>query len=152
MQTTRRFAALALASALLLSACTGGDEGPNGGGPTGITGSEDTGPTPAETFTPGVGVYTYENAGLKVTADIVGTSGTVEVDNGTDNDLEQLDLYVLDAADGHEIGVEVQGSAPVSAGDTSTFEISLGQTEVDQIGLLILLFGKDNYGAFVRTG
>ena len=152
VKTTRRFAALALASALLLGACTGGEENPNGQAPTGSTGSQDTGPTPAQTFSPGVGVFTYENAGLKVTVSIQGTSGTVEVDNGTDNALEELDLYVLDAVDGHEIQVEVQGSAPVAAGDPATFEISLGKTEVDQIGLLVLLFGKDNYGAFVRTG
>jgi hypothetical protein len=152
LKTTRRFAALALASALFLGACTGGEEDPNGEDLTGATGSQDTGPTPAQTFTPGVGVFTYENAGLKVTVNIEGTSGTVEVDNGTDHDLEQLDLYVLDAVDGHEIQVEVRGSTPVAAGDPATFEISLGETEVDQIGLLVLLFGKDNYGAFVRTG
>jgi len=153
VKTTRRFAVLTLASALLLGACTGGEE-PNVGptDSTGSTGSQDTGPTPAQTFTPGVGVFTYENAGLKVTVNIQGTSGTVEVDNGTDHDLDKLDLYVLDAVDGHEIQVEVQGSEPVAAGDPATFEISLGETEVDQIGLLVLLFGKDNYGAFVRTG
>ena len=151
VQTTRRFAAFALASALLLGACTGGTEGPSGG-TAGVTGPEDTGPTPAASFTPGVGQYTYENAGLKVTADIQGTSGTLEVDNATENDLEQPGLYILDAVDGHRIEVDVQGSAPVAAGDTATFDISLGQTDVDQIGLLILLFGKDNYGAFVRTG
>jgi len=154
VKTTRRFAVLTLASALLLGACTGGEE-PNVG-PTDSTGSTGstgyTGPTPAQTFTPGVGVFTYENAGLKVTVNIQGTSGTVEVDNGTDHDLDKPDLYVLDAVDGHEIQVEVQGSEPVAAGDPATFEISLGETEVDQIGLLVLLFGKDNYGAFVRTG
>jgi len=152
MQTTRRFAALALASALLLGACIGGEDDPNGESPTGITGPQDTGPTPAETLTPGVGVFTYENAGLKVTADIEGTAGTVEVDNGTDNDLEEPGLYILDAVDGHRVQVEVQGSAPLAAGETATFPVSLGETDVDQIGLLILLFGKDNYGAFVRTG
>lgn len=151
MQTTRRFAALALASTLLLGACTGGDDGPADGG-TGVpTGSEDTGPTPAASFTPGVGEFTYENAGLQVRADIEGTTGTVEVDNGSDNDLDPLGLYVLDAVDGHEVDVQVQGSAPVAAGEKATFQVSL-DTDVDQIGLLILLFGKDNYGAFVRTG
>jgi hypothetical protein len=97
-------------------------------------------------------VFTYENAGLKVTADIQGASGTVEVDNATDNDLGPLGLYILDAVDGHEVEVEVQGSVPVPAGQTATFPVSLGEADVDQIGLLVLLFGQDNYGAFVRTG
>lgn len=152
MQPTRRFAALALVSMLILGACTGDEEDPGNGGSTGVTGGEDTGPTPVQTVTPGVGVFTYENAGLRVTADIEGTAGTVEVDNGTDNDLEQPGLYILDAVDGHEIPVEIQGSAPVGAGESATFDISLGDTDVDRIGLLVLLFGKDNYGAFVRTG
>lgn len=151
MQSTRRFAALALVSTLLLGACTGGDGGSGDGGTGGLTGPQDTGPTPAASFTPGVGEFTYENAGLRVTADIEGATGTVAVDNGSDNDLDPLGLYVLDAVDGHEVEVQVQGSAPVAAGEEATFEIAL-DTDVDQIGLLILLFGKDNYGAFVRTG
>jgi hypothetical protein len=148
MQSTGRFVALALTSALLLGACTGGDE-PSG--VTGTTGSQDTGPTPAETFTPGAGTFTYENAGLKVTVDVQGASATMQVDNGTDHGLEKPGLYVLDAADGHQIDVEVPQGEPIGAGDSATFEVSLGQVDVDQIGLLVLLFGKDNYGAFVRT-
>jgi hypothetical protein len=151
MEPTRRFAALSLATVLLLGACTAGGDDPNGEA-TGSTGSEETGPTPAQTTIPGVGVFTYQNAGLRVTADIEGTQGTLEVDNGTDNDLERPGLYILDAVDGHEIPVDVAASAPVPAGEAGTFAISLGQTDVDQIGLLVLLFGKDNYGAFVRTG
>ena len=150
MQSTGRFVALALASALLLGACTGG--GPSGGtGATSTTGSQDTGPTPAQSFTPGAGTFTYENAGLKVTVDIQGETGTMTVDNGTDHDLEKPGLYVLDAADGHQIDVEVQQGAPIAAGDSATFDVALGQVDVDAIGLLVLLFGKDNYGAFVRT-
>jgi len=155
MQTTRRFAALAVASALLLGACTGGDEGSGTTGATGgvgITGSQDTGPTPAQTLTPGVGTFTYENGGLTVTFDVEGSSGTLEVDNRSGHDLDDPDLYVLDAVDGHEIAVDVRQSAPVAAGEIATFDVSLGEVDVDQVGLLVLLFGRDNYGAFVRTG
>jgi hypothetical protein len=155
METTRRFAALAVALTLLLGACTSSGEGSDSTGPTGtagITGVQDTGPTPAPTLTPGVGTFTYENGGLTVTADVEGSSGLLEVANRSGNDLGAPDLYVLDAVDGHEIPVDVVGSAPVPAGETSTFDISLGEIDVDQVGLLVLLFGKDNYGAFVRTG
>jgi len=59
---------------------------------------------------------------------------------------------VLDAVDGHEIEVDVLQSAPVDAGETAIFDVSLSEVDVDQIGLLVLLFGRDDYGAFVRTG
>jgi len=151
MQRTRRFAALAVASALLLGACTGGDGGSNGGA-TGASAPQDTGPTPAETLTPGAGEFTYANSGLVVTVEVEGSAGTLEVDNGTDHDLAEPGLYVLDAVDGHEIEVDVLQSAPVDAGETAIFDVSLSEVDVDQIGLLVLLFGRDDYGAFVRTG
>jgi hypothetical protein len=149
MEPTRRFAALVLVSTLLLGGCTG-SEGPNDDG--GATGSTETGPTPAQSLTPGVARYTYENAGLTVRVDLEGDSGTMAVDNATGNDLDRPDLYVLDAVDGHEIDVQVLDSEPVGAGDSATFDVSMGEADIDRIGLLVLLFGKDNYGAFVRTG
>ncbi len=42
-------------------------------------------------------------------------------------------------------------SAPVAAGERATFDVTLDGVTVDDIGLLVLLFGADNYGAFVRT-
>jgi hypothetical protein len=42
-------------------------------------------------------------------------------------------------------------AAPVPAGQTATFDAAFEGVEVRNIGLLILLFGRDNYGAFVRT-
>ncbi len=148
-QPTVRLAAFAL-SAVVLAACTG--SAADRDGQTGTTGSVDTGPTPAQTLTPGVAVYTYENAGLEVVVDIRGSDATLSVDNGTEHDLDEPDLYVLDAVDGHEVDVRVLDAAPVGAGERATFEVDLGEVEVDRIGLLVLLFGRDNYGAFVRTG
>ena len=155
MEPTRRFVMLAVAGSMLLAGCTGsGDEGDATGatGGVGITGVQDTGPTPAQTLTPGVGSFTYENGGLTVTVDVEGSAGTLEVDNRSGHDLDAPDLYVLDAVDGHEIAVDVTEGAPIGAGETATFDVSLGDVDVDQVGLLVLLFGKDNYGAFVRTG
>lgn len=151
MQPTRRFAALALASAVLLGACTGGEGDPGGTAGTGETGSVDTGPTPAETLTPGQGVYTYQNAGLTVTLTVEGASATLNVDNGTEHDLDPPGLYVLDAVDGHQIDLEVTEAAPIPAGESAGFDVTLGDVSLEQIGLLVLLFGQDNYGAFVRT-
>jgi hypothetical protein len=146
--TGRLVAVLCLATAL--GACTGGD-----GGSTASTGPSTTGevPTPAQTFTgaPGTATYEYANEGLLVTVDLDGSDGTLEVQNGSEHDLAPPGLYVEDAADGHEIDGEVVDSAPVSAGQTATFDVRLDDITVDDIGLLVLLFGADNYGAFVRT-
>jgi hypothetical protein len=80
-----------------------------------------------------------------------GSDGTMDVKNDSDNDLDAPGLYVLDAADGHEVDGTVLDAAPVAAGDTASFDVRLDDLSVDDIGLLVLLFGADNYGAFVRT-
>lgn len=157
VKTTGRFIAL-VAVAALLTGCTGGSDGGNpngeGTGPSGTGPSGgDGGPTPVETTTgpPGTGTYEYVNAGLRVVVNIDGTEGTMDVDNGTDHELSDPDFYILDARDGSEIDGEVADPAPIPAGEEATFGISFEGVEVRNIGLLVLLFGTDNYGAFVRT-
>jgi hypothetical protein len=149
MKPTGRLVVL-LCLAIVLGACTGGDDGS-----TTSTGPSTTSevPTPAQTFTgaPGTATYEYANEGLLVTVDLDGSDGTLEVDNGSEHDLDPPGLYVEDAADGHEIDGEVVESAPVASGETATFDVRLDDITVDDIGLLVLLFGADNYGAFVRT-
>lgn len=161
VKPTRRFVALALGLALLVAACTGDGDGSNGDGATngsGATGGsgtgatgEDGGPTPVEGGPALTGTYEYVNAGLRVIVRIDGSEGTMEVDNGTERELPRPDLYVRDARDGHEIAVDVVDAAPIAAGEIGTFEATFEGIEVRNIGLLILLFGRDNYGAFVRT-
>jgi hypothetical protein len=138
---------------IALTACTGGDDG--GSGSTASTGPSTTSqvPTPAQTFTgaPGTATYEYANEGLLVTLDLDGSNGTLAVENDSEHDLDPPGLYVEDAVDGHEIDVEVVDSTPVAAGERATFDVKLDGITVDDIGLLVLLFGADNYGAFVRT-
>ena len=67
------------------------------------------------------------------------------------NDLDAPGVYVKGAVDGHEIDGEVVASTPVAAGERATFDVRLDGITVDDIGLLVLLFGADDYGAFVRT-
>jgi hypothetical protein len=149
MKPTGRLVAL-LCLAIALGACTGGD-----GGSTGATGASTISevPTPAQTFTgaPGTATYEYANEGLVVTVGLDGSDGTLEVENDSEHDLGPPGLYVEDAVDGHEIDGEVADSAPVAAGETASFDVRLDGITVDDIGLLVLLFGADNYGAFVRT-
>jgi len=136
----------------LLSSCTNeqdGVSGPTGDGETTIV------PTPVTTVTgaPGTAVYTYINGGLLVTVELGGNAGTITVDNGTERRVGTPDVYVLDALDGHRIEGEVASAAPVAAGERSTFDLTVGGiTHAGNIGLLVLLLGADNYGAFVRTG
>jgi hypothetical protein len=152
MKPTGRLVAL-LCLAIALGACTGDDGGESGS--TASTGPSTTsqGPTPAHTFTgaPGTATYEYANEGLLVTLDLDGSNGTLAVENDSEHDLDPPGLYVKDAVDGHEIDVEVVDSAPVVAGEQATFDVKLDGITVDDIGLLVLLFGADNYGAFVRT-
>ena len=149
MKPTGRLVAL-LCLAIALGACTGGN-----GGTTGATGASMTSevPTPAQTFTgaPGTATYEYANEGLLVTVGLDGSDGTLEVENDSQHDLDPPGLYVEDAVDGGEVDGEVLDSAPVAAGETATFDVRLDGITVDDIGLLVLLFGADNYGAFVRT-
>jgi hypothetical protein len=152
MKPTGRLVAL-LCLAIALGACTGGDG--DSGASTASTGPSTTSqaPTPAQTFTgaPGTATYEYANEGLLVTLDLDGSNGTLEVQNDSANDLDPPGLYVEDAVDGHQIDVEVVDSAPVAAGEQATFDVKLDGITVDDIGLLVLLFGADNFGAFVRT-
>lgn len=149
MKPTGRLVVLVVV-VIALGACTGGE-----GGSTATTGPSPTSdvPTPAQTFTgaPGTAVYEYANEGLLVTLELDGSDGTLEVDNGSASDLDAPGLYVKDAVDGHEVDGEVIGSAPVAAGERAMFEVTLDGVTVDDIGLLVLLFGADDFGAFVRT-
>jgi hypothetical protein len=151
----RRSIAFAFCIALLPSACTGDDGGSNRNGatgePTGGTGVTNDGPTPVESGSATAGTYEYVNAGLHVTITIDGNEGRMEVENGTDRELPRPDFYILNARDGTEISGDVADPAPIPAGETVTFDVAFEGVEVRDIGLLILLFGSDNYGASVRT-
>jgi hypothetical protein len=154
MKPIGRSLALAVVSLVALAACTGEEEPPAATASTGGETSTSAVPTPAETFTgaPGTATFTYALEGLTVTVELDGSEGTMVVENGSEHDLDAPGLYVLDAVDGHEVDGEVLASAPVPAGGSATFDVALDGLGVEDIGLLVLLFGADNYGAFVRTG
>lgn len=142
MQPTGRPVVLALVLAFALAACTGEDGSAEGG----ASGS----PEPAETISvaPGATVYRYVNAGLVATLDL--DEGTLEVENRTGHPLPKPGFYVLDASDGTQIDGQVAAATDVPAGETATFDVSLEGIAFEDIGLVVLLMGKDNYGAFVK--
>lgn len=153
MQPTHRFAraaALVLVAVVFTVACTSG--GGNEPGPTGTNDSGGESPTPVQTATgpPGTAVYRYANAGLVATMRLDGEAGTLEIENLTGRELPPPDFYILDARDGRRVKGEVRDSTSIPDGQTMTFDVSFSGLGIDDIGLVILLMGRDNYGAFVR--
>ena len=152
MKPTHRFArtaAVLLVAVVLAAACSSGGSEP---GPTGTNGSGGESPTPVQTATgpPGTAVYRYANAGLVATIRLDGEAGTLEIENGTGRELPPPDFYILDARDGSRVKGEVRDPTSIPDGQTMTFGVSFSGLEIDDIGLVILMMGRDNYGAFVR--
>ncbi|HSD49635.1 MAG TPA: hypothetical protein VLE71_07385 [Actinomycetota bacterium] len=153
METTGRLLVLAVALVLALTGCTGGDE-PNAGstgasgGTAGTGATAPSGPTGTISVPPGSSVYRYVNAGLQAVLDL--DTDTLEIRNETGSDLARPGFYVLDARDGTQIDGQVVDPAAVPAGETATFDVTLDGIELRNIGLVVLLMGPDNLGAFVQ--
>jgi hypothetical protein len=145
MKTTGRLGLLALALALASASCTGASGTVDGGG-DGVGG-----PTPPDVvIRPGdSGVYRYVNAGLVATLDL--RARTLEIENATGRTLAKPAFYALHAEDGHRVDGRVIDPAPIPAGETVRFAVELDGIAPKDIGLIVLLIGRDNYGAFVQT-
>jgi len=135
--------------AAVTTACSSGGNEP---GPSGTNGSGSGNPTPVQTATgpPSTAVYRYANAGLVATMRLDGEAGTLEIENGTGRELPPPDFYILDARDGGRVKGDVADPTSIPDGQTMTFDVSFSRLGIDNIGLVILLMGQDNYGAFVR--
>lgn len=151
MKTTGRLVVLAVAL-LALTACTSDEPG---GGPTGASGgtagtgaTAPSGPTGTISVPPGSSVYRYVNAGLQAVLDL--DTDTLEIRNETGSNLAKPGFYVLDARDGSQVDGQVIEPAAIPAGDTATFDVALDGIELRNIGLVVLLMGPDNLGAFVQ--
>lgn len=146
MKTTGRLGTLALVPLLALAAvaCTGAAGKSDG------TGDGKGQASPSEpVLRPGdSGVYRYANAGLVATLDLA--KGTLEIENDTGRTLAKPGFYALHATDGRRVEGRVIDATAVPAGETRTFDVELDGIAPDDIGLLVLLIGRDNYGAFVE--
>jgi hypothetical protein len=146
MGTTHRFAALLLLVAVLSAGCTSdGDDGASNGPSSATATASETVAAPVK------GEYSYSNAGLNASVRFDPSGGaTLEIDNDTGRALPKPGLYVENASTGKEIDGKVLSAAAVPDGKTSTFDVTFPpEVRPDTIGLLILLFGPDNYGAFI---
>jgi len=131
-------------------ACTRSNEGEPRA--TGTTGSGSGTVTPGQTATgpPGTAVYRYMNPGLVATMSLDGDSGTLAIENDTVRDLPPPGFYILDARNGDRVNGQVKGATSIPNRETKTFRVSFGGLSIKDIGLVILLIGHDNYGAFAR--
>ena len=146
MKTTGRFVTLTLVLALGLVACTGdgGKDGTDGGKTGGGSGE----PTETISVPPGSSVYRYANAGLVAVLDL--DADTLEIQNESGHTLPKPSFYVLAAGDGARTDGKVADATEVADAQTATFDVSLAGIDPKDIGLVVLLMGKDNYGAFVQ--
>lgn len=150
MQTTRRLLTFALVLSLASAACTdGGDSAAGATAGSGATG--EVGPTPVISGSATSATYEYRGAGVRVTLEIEGAAGTMDVTNGSGLELGDPGFYILDARDGTRIDGLVTSPAPVPDKQRATFDISFQGIAIPDIGAIGLLFGTDNFGLLVRT-
>jgi len=116
------------------------------------TGSGAGNVTPEATATgpPGTAVYRYANPGLLATMSLDGDSGTLTIENDTGAELPPPGFYILDARTGDRVGGEVKDPTVIPNGEMKTFRVSFSGLGIKDIGLVILVIGHDNYGAFTR--
>jgi hypothetical protein len=142
MSSLRRFVAPAVLLLVVGSACTGDGEGQ---APSTTQGSVATSAPPE--LSPGN--FRYQNAGLQVSLNLVSNTGTMDVDNASGYALGKPSLYVLDGLTGKHIDGKVPDAQPVADGEQATFHVQFPpEVTPKSLGLVILLFGGDNYGAF----
>ena len=132
-----------LASALA-TACTGGGGGGSSKTPTAApTSAIPTGPVH---FQPGE--YRYGFGGVTASLSFDGSAATLEVKNASGSELAAPGLYVV-LGTGEHVDGTVAGAAPIADGASATFQVTFpAQVTSKTIGLVILLFGDSNYGAF----
>lgn len=147
MKTTGRIAPLIVAAGLLAGACTGSSDAKSGGG----RGPSGTSPTPIRTVVapPGTTVFVYSNADVFATMRLRGQRGTLRIQNKTGLELPPPGFYILAAADGHRVDGTVAVPDSIPDGQTKSFRVSFAGLQVKDIGLVILVMGEENFGAFV---
>ena len=114
------------------------------------TGTGNVTPEATATGPPGTAVYRYANPGLLATMSLDGDSGTLTIENDTGGELPPPGFYVLDARTGDRVGGEVKDPTVIPNGEMKTFRVSFSGLGIKEIGLVILVIGHDNYGAFAR--
>ena len=89
-----------------------------------------------------------ETTAMTASLSFVGSAATLEVKNASGEELAAPALYVVSGTGEHVDG-SVVGAVPIADGARATFQVTFpNQVTSKTIGLVILLFGDSNYGAF----
>jgi hypothetical protein len=89
-------------------------------------------------------------AGIESRLTLEGEGAELVVRNETGTVLPEPGVFVLDARDGARTPWPVVGAAPVAAGQRATFQVDRPPApEARHIGLVVLLLGGEDLGAFV---
>lgn len=143
MSTPRRFVAPILLTAILAAGCTSGGDGDGTPTPESPTSLPPTGPV---SFQPGE--YSYRFGGVTADLSFDASTATLEVTNASGAELAPPSLYVIDAT-GARLDGMVEAAAEIPDGGAATFQVTFSdEVKPRTIGLVILLFGDSNYGAF----
>lgn len=122
-------------------------------------GSKSVGSTPAGGgATPGSSTqasvsksYSYVNNGLEASFTLSGTSGKLEITNGSGKDLGVPAIYSLDPATGDRIDAGVDGAAPIADGTSGSYLVTFPDAfDAIAAGFVGLEFGGKDYGGFVE--
>lgn len=93
-------------------------------------------------------MYT-DPAGIEARLQLDGAAATLTVRNDTDAVLARPGVYVLDARDGSKVRWRIAEAVPVPAGERMAFTVTRSPVpEAKHIGLVAMLFGGKDYGAF----
>ncbi|MGZ8631130.1 MAG: hypothetical protein ACXWZF_09225 [Actinomycetota bacterium] len=137
-----RAAALAAVAAFALAACTGDDTPPA---------SADETPTTSPPPVTSADSYVFTDAaGIEARLTLQGDGAILSVVNDTGALLPKPGIFVLDARDGTRSTWTVVGSGPVLEGERVEFTVErTAVPEARHLGLVVMLFGGEDYGAFV---
>jgi hypothetical protein len=97
--------------------------------------------------------YTYERFGVTAVLHVHASGGLLEVTNRTGSTLGRPGIVVLEASDGRPHAMDVRAPTPITDTESVAFTLSPHRrVEPARIGLILLSFGSDGYGALVPSG
>ncbi len=93
------------------------------------------------------GEFSYEYLGVTATLSWKDDGATLEIENAGDNELGEPGLYAV-TNDQREVNAQLRGAEPILAGDSAVFDVVFpDNVTLDETGLVVLLFGDQNWGA-----
>lgn len=94
--------------------------------------------------------YTYTRAGVSAELRYRLGGGVLTVTNRSGGDLPSPGIYLLRADDGTRIDARLSAANPLTDGSTRTYTVTFASSLAPRdVGLILLLIGRDNYGAFI---